>query len=127
MSRPSILGTAALAAGLCLFCTVLIVSLSGPPGAPDTDWPVHGGDPGHRQYSPLGQITRQNVASLKVAWTFHAGDAGAGNRTQIQCNPIVVHGVLYATSPKLKVFALDAATGRRSGSSTRSPRTAAAK
>ncbi len=30
----------------------------------------------------------------------------------MQANPIVVDGVLYATSPKLRVFALDAATGR---------------
>ena len=34
-------------------------------------------------------------------------------RSQIQCNPLVVHGVLYATSPQLKVLALDAATGAR--------------
>ena len=79
----------------------------------EREWRVHGGDPGHRQASPLGQITRANVSSLKVAWTFHTGDAGTDNRTQIQCNPIVVRGILYATSPKLKVFALDAATGQR--------------
>src|SRR3954462_6316011 len=29
----------------------------------------------------------------------------------MQCQPIVAHGVLYATSPKLRVFALNAATG----------------
>ena len=29
----------------------------------------------------------------------------------MQCQPVVAHGVLYATSPKLRVFALDAATG----------------
>jgi quinoprotein glucose dehydrogenase len=53
-----------------------------------------------------------NVAQLKVAWTYHAGDMREG-RSQIQCNPLVVHGVLYATSPQLKVLALDAATGAR--------------
>ena len=65
---------------------------------------------GHTQSSPLDQITPANVASLKVAWTYHGGDARP-DRSQIQCNPIVVHGVLYATTPGLKVFALDAATG----------------
>lgn len=77
----------------------------------DHDWPVHGGDPGHRQYSPLDQITPENVGRLQVAWTYRTGDARPDNRSQIQCNPIVVRGVLYATSPQLKVFALDAATG----------------
>ena len=76
----------------------------------DVDWVSHGGDSGHTQSSPLDQITPANVASLKVAWTYHAGDARP-DRSQIQCNPIVVHGVLYATTPGVKVFALDAATG----------------
>jgi quinoprotein glucose dehydrogenase len=79
---------------------------------PDRDWPAHGGDAGHTQSSPLDQITTANVQRLKVAWTYHTGDARA-ERSEIQCNPIVVHGVLYATSPQLKVFALDAATGTR--------------
>ena len=30
----------------------------------------------------------------------------------MECNPIVVNGVLYATTPKLRVIALDAATGK---------------
>lgn len=80
-------------------------------GAPH-EWPVHGGDPGHRQYSPLTQIDRSNVGRLEAAWTYRTGDADPNGRSQIQCNPIVVDGVLYATSPQLKVFALDAATGR---------------
>ncbi len=79
--------------------------------ARDVDWPGHGGGPEHRQYSDLGQITRENVGQLRVAWTFHTGDARP-DRTQIQCNPIVVRGTLYATSPQLKLLALDAATGR---------------
>ncbi|HEY8995397.1 MAG TPA: PQQ-binding-like beta-propeller repeat protein, partial [Lacunisphaera sp.] len=52
-----------------------------------------------------------NVARLEVAWTFHAGDLREG-ATQIQCNPLVIGGVLYATTPQSKVVALDAATGR---------------
>src|SRR5262249_52397986 len=79
---------------------------------PDRGWPTHGGDPGHQQYSPLAQIHRGNVKTLQVAWTYKSGGASPDNRSQIQCNPIVVDGVLYATSPRLQVFALDAATGR---------------
>src|SRR5262245_30513611 len=74
------------------------------------DWPAAGGGSAKTQASSLDQITRANVATLKVAWTYHTGDARPG-RSQIQCNPIVVRGVLYATSPQLKVFALDAASG----------------
>ena len=73
------------------------------------DWPVYQGDDGRNQYSSLKQINKQNINRLSVAWEYRTGDAG--ERTQIQCNPIVIDGVLYASSPKLKVFALNAATG----------------
>ncbi len=80
--------------------------------APDTAWRFHGGDAGHTQYSPLGQINTANVSRLKTAWIYRTGDARPDNRSQIQCNPIVVGGVLYASSPQIKAFALDAASGR---------------
>ena len=82
-------------------------------GPADHDWPAHGGDPGHTQSSPIDQITTENVGQLQVAWTYRSGDARPDGRSQIQCNPIIIRGVLYATSPQLKVFALDAATGRQ--------------
>ncbi|MPZ18857.1 MAG: PQQ-binding-like beta-propeller repeat protein [Luteitalea sp.] len=82
------------------------------PAPTDVAWPMHGGDPGHQQYSPLAHINRSNVQRLRLAWTYRTGDARADDRSQIQSNPIVVDGVLYATSPQLKAFALDAATGR---------------
>ena len=85
----------------------------GPAGSGDRDWRTHGGDPGHRQHSALDQINRTNVGRLQVAWTYRTGDATPDNRSQIQCHPIVVGSVLYATSPQLKVFALDAATGQK--------------
>jgi glucose dehydrogenase len=77
----------------------------------DLDWPVYGGDPGASRYTPLDQINRGNVHRLRVAWVYHTGDARLPDRSQIQANPIVVDGVLYATSPGLKAFALRAATG----------------
>ena len=73
------------------------------------DWPHYGGGPEQTRYSPLTQITTANVASLKVAWAYDTGDTFEGS--EMQCQPVVAHGVLYATSPKLRVFALDAATG----------------
>ncbi|HVQ30424.1 MAG TPA: PQQ-binding-like beta-propeller repeat protein [Vicinamibacteria bacterium] len=91
---------------------VVACLLASPVLAADLGWPNHGGDPGHRQHSSLAQIHRGNVKSLRVAWTYASGGASPDGRSQIQCNPIVVDGVLYATSPRIKVFALDAATGR---------------
>ena len=75
----------------------------------DVEWTAHGGD-GNIRYSPLTQVDRSNVAQLKVAWTYDSNDAFKGS--EMQSNPIVVGGVLYATTPTLKVVAVDAATGR---------------
>ena len=63
------------------------------------------------QHSPLAQIDRANVRELRVAWEYAAGGAAPGAAAQIQCNPLIVDGVLYGTSPTLRAFALDAATG----------------
>jgi quinoprotein glucose dehydrogenase len=77
-------------------------------GAADRDWPAYGGGAEGTRYSPLKQITRENVARLKVAWTFDTNDGPGDPQTQ----PIVVHGVLYGVTPTHKVVALDAATGK---------------
>ena len=79
--------------------------------AQQADWPVYGGSDDHTHYSKLAQISPANVAKLKVAWTYETHDEFAGS--EMQSNPIVVDGVLYATTPKLQVFALDAATGKQ--------------
>ncbi len=76
------------------------------------DWAYYQGGLDRNQYSPLSQITPSNVKDLKVVWEYHTGDSVTDNHTQIQCNPIIVNGVLYATSPRLDCFALDAATGK---------------
>ena len=74
------------------------------------NWNVYRGDKTSSQYSQLDQINKENVEQLQVAWTYHTGDLG--ERTTIQCNPIIVDGTMYVTSPQLKVIALDAATGQ---------------
>jgi quinoprotein glucose dehydrogenase len=78
--------------------------------AKSVDWPVYGGGTDHTHYSTIDQITPANVGKLQVAWTYVTHDEFPGS--EMQANPIVVDGVLYATTPKLRVFALDAATGR---------------
>ncbi|GAB4372666.1 MAG: hypothetical protein OHK0021_14990 [Bryobacter sp.] len=62
------------------------------------------------QYSPLQQINTSNVQRLDVAWRYDTREAFPGS--EIQCRPVFDEGVLYATSPKGRLFALDAATGR---------------
>lgn len=80
--------------------------------AADVNWSRYLGDNESSHYSPLRQITPGNVHRLQVAWTYHAGGASTNNRTQIQCNPLIIDGVLYGTSPDLQLFALDARTGK---------------
>ena len=75
----------------------------------NTDWALHGGENNIR-YSTLDQINRGNVTKLQVAWTYDSKDASRGS--EMQSNPVVVDGVLYATTPTLKVVAVDAGTGR---------------
>ncbi len=96
--------------------TLTIVSLAcahvwTQPRVTQVDWRAHGANAAHTQHSPADLITPANVSRLRVAWTYRTGDGRADNRSQIQCNPIVVDGVLYASSAQLKIFALDAATG----------------
>jgi len=75
-------------------------------------WPAYAGSKEGNRYSSNTQINAENVSRLKVAWTFSTSDKDTAGRTQIQCNPIMVDGVLYGTSPRLKLFALEAATGK---------------
>ncbi|HMA21809.1 MAG TPA: PQQ-binding-like beta-propeller repeat protein, partial [Gemmatimonadaceae bacterium] len=78
-----------------------------------TDWRVTGGDPGNSRYSPLAQINRTNVGTLRVAWIYHTGDGRADGHSEIQATPVVVDGVLYTTTPALAVVALRADSGTR--------------
>lgn len=74
------------------------------------EWRHYLGDPGRTHFSALDQINQDNVEQLEVAWVYQSGDEDP--ESYIQCSPIVVDNVLYATSPQLKVFAVDAATGK---------------
>ncbi len=75
------------------------------------DWTVTGGAAGNDRYSSLDQVTRANVKTLRVAWTWRSGDAPAG-RSEMQATPIVIAGVMYTTTPALNVVALRADSGR---------------
>lgn len=76
------------------------------------DWRGYLGGEARSHYSSLNQITAANVARLEVAWTFRAGEVKPDSRTEMQCNPLAIDGVLYATLPGATAIALDAASGR---------------
>ncbi len=78
----------------------------------DADWRSYGKDPGFSHFSQLGQIDKGNVNKLKIAWIYHTGHANAALKTTIECNPLIVNGTVYVTSPVLEVIALDGVTGR---------------
>ena len=75
-----------------------------------TDWAHYGGSTDNDRYSALKQINRGNVSKLRVAWTYDTGDAFPGS--EMQCHPLIVDGVMYATTPKLRAVAVDAVTGK---------------
>lgn len=70
------------------------------------DWPAYGRTYGEQHYSPLDQVSTDNVGQLGLMWSF---DLGAGNPATI---PIAVDDVLYFASGLSVVRALDASTGK---------------
>jgi quinoprotein glucose dehydrogenase len=87
-----------------------------PAGGPVADWPAYGNDPGGSRYSPLTQITPDNVGRLAVAWTYHTGDVSDGSgvprwKSRFEATPILVDGTLYLESAFNRVIALDPETG----------------
>ncbi len=80
----------------------------------NTDWKEYNGDGSRSHYSALDQVNKENVQQLSIAWEYASGGADTvNNRSQIQCNPVIVNGVLYGVSANTQVFALEAATGKQ--------------
>src|SRR5262249_42848366 len=96
---------------VCAVSTLLVPAvLMAQTQARTVDWPVYGGSNHNTHYTTLGQITPANVAKLEVAWKYETHDEGRG--TEMQANPIVINGIMYAESPTQKIFALNAETGK---------------
>jgi quinoprotein glucose dehydrogenase len=76
------------------------------------DWPAYGGTHRAARYSPLNQITRDNVGQLQQIWEFRTGDLPENDEPfGNQNTPIKVGDRLYLCSALNKISALDAATG----------------
>ena len=73
-----------------------------PPG----DWLIFGRNYQRHSYSPLTEITRDNVKNLQLKWTWAMNDTGANQTT-----PLVHNGIIYLASPSNIVQALDGKTG----------------
>src|ERR1700727_1607140 len=74
----------------------------------DSNWPSYGRTPENTRFSPLKQITDQNVGQLKLAYAFQLGALRSNEAT-----PIVIGDTLYvpSSSGPRSVYALDARTG----------------
>lgn len=83
----------------------------------DGDWPIYGRDSGGSRFSPLADITPQNVAKLEVAWTFHSGEQGEARgapwkNATFEATPILADGTLFLCTGQQRVIALDPESGR---------------
>ncbi|MEP7143850.1 MAG: PQQ-binding-like beta-propeller repeat protein [Ferruginibacter sp.] len=76
-------------------------------------WGTYAGSKDGIRYSSNEQINPGNVSQLEIAWTYSSGDGDTADHSQNQCNPIIINGILYGTTPQSKLFALDAATGEK--------------
>jgi quinohemoprotein ethanol dehydrogenase len=71
------------------------------------NWMVNGRTSDSKHFSPLKQINSSNVSKLGLAWYLEY-DGLMG----VVSEPIVVDGVIYASAPLSKVYAVEAATGK---------------
>ncbi len=95
-----------------LFLSVSLMLACGPQQPTYLTWAKTGGGSENLKYSALQQIDTTNYAKLSVAWVYHTENNDSTKFGPMECNPIVVNGVMYGVSPKLKLFAVNAATGK---------------
>ncbi|MBY5806875.1 glucose/quinate/shikimate family membrane-bound PQQ-dependent dehydrogenase [Rhizobium ruizarguesonis] len=82
---------------------------------PDGEWHQYGRTAFGQRYSPLDQITAENVSTLKEAWRYQTGDVKRPDdvgETTYQVTPLKVKDTLYLCTPHNWAIALDAKTGK---------------
>lgn len=72
------------------------------------DWLMYSGSYSAQRHSSLAQITRTNVARLRVEWARQLTDS----QVSLESSPIVRGSMMFVTESPSHVHALDAATGR---------------
>lgn len=90
--------------------TASIAVTDAAPEKTGADWPVWGGTNSAQRFSPLTQITPENVASLREAWTYRTGDNQKSYGAET--TPLKIGDSLYLCSALNRIISLDAATGK---------------
>lgn len=98
---------------IILSFSLILNACSSPDSTDYSTWSSYGGTKDANRYSSNEQINLENVSSLKEAWVFNTGDQDTSNRSEMQCNPIIVDGTLFLTSSRFKLYALDPGTGKQ--------------
>ncbi|MEG5632397.1 pyrroloquinoline quinone-dependent dehydrogenase [Enterobacter hormaechei] len=79
-------------------------------------WDSFHGQLNAQKYSPLTQITADNVGKLTKVWEFHTGDVSDGKgdtpATVWSATPIFANDTLYIGTPFDRLIALDPGTGK---------------
>lgn len=86
-----------------------------PPAQPAGDWQAYGRSNAGDRYSPLDQITPENVDQLELAWSYRTGDLPGPDdpqETTAENTPLKANGLLYVCTPHSQVIALDPDSGR---------------
>lgn len=112
----------------------LVAAAAGPAFADSSadQWPAYGHDASNMRYSPLRQVTTENVGKLAPAWTFHMrpasldvaaanprtdaqqrGPAGRGRYIGSEMTPLVVDGLMFLATPYRRITAVNATTGQQ--------------
>ncbi|PYR37541.1 MAG: pyrroloquinoline quinone-dependent dehydrogenase [Acidobacteria bacterium] len=100
-----------------LVCAIVGAVLATPSGqSPQVEWFYYGGDAASSKFSPAGDITRQNVERLGIAWQWEPGEKPLEQYGTVpmrfENQPLMVDGVLYVTTAYNNAAALDAETGK---------------
>jgi quinoprotein glucose dehydrogenase len=103
-----------LRAGTQLFFACVVTLPFGCNRTENYAWPVYKADAASTSYAPLKQINRDNVTQLEIAWTFRPGDVSDGSMFgKYECNPIVIGEVMYLTSARHWLYAVNATNGEK--------------
>ena len=97
-----------------------LIARSGAPDDAAAEWRWYSGDNGAKRYSPLAQITKENVSTLQIAWRRpHLDPALSGLvppsfrlSNNFRSTPLMVRGVLYASNAIGLTEAFDPETGK---------------
>ena len=111
--RPLVIGAVAVAWGVFVSAPSTLAQPSTPVG----EWRAFGADPANTKYSPLDQITAENFTDLEIAWRWTSTSTEVASRrpdirpSTFKTTPLMVGGLVYASTALGQVAAVDAGTG----------------